>query len=230
MIRRDGWMRYCIWEHSATVRDLYRQRCRGETEEMTAHAQAAELLEQRVAAGDTLLDAGCGSGYFYHSLRARGIPAEYWGIDAAPTLIEIGRAELPAFGLPSDRLQAVRLEDLDGEFDHVVCINVLSNIDNYHRPLERLLRMARKRVVLRESLKHGAEYHYVRDNFLDPGAELNVHVNHYDLSEVCNFIRAYGFDVRQVTDRRTGGQPELVIGHLHYWTFLVADRIRPSGD
>jgi len=33
-----------------------------------------------------------------------------------------------------------------------------------------------------------------------------------------------------VTDRRTGGQPELVIGHLHYWTFLVADRIRPSGD
>jgi len=112
MIRRDGWMRYCIWEHSATVRDLYRQRCRGEAEEMTAHAQAAELLQDRASAGDTVLDAGCGSGYFYHSLRARGIPAHYWGIDAAPTLIEIGRAELPAFGLPADRLQAVRLEEL----------------------------------------------------------------------------------------------------------------------
>jgi SAM-dependent methyltransferase len=224
MIRRDGWMRYCIWEHSATVRDLYRQRCRGEAEEMTAHAQAAELLQQRVAAGDALLDAGCGSGYFYHSLRARGIPAQYWGIDASPTLIEIGRTELPAFGLPADRLQAVRLEDLDGEFDHIVCINVLSNIDNYHRPLERLLNMARKTVILRESLKDGAAYAYVRDEYLDPGAALSVHVNHYDRSEFCDFIRARGFKPTLIEDRRSGGQPELVIGYPHYWTFVIAER------
>ena len=224
MIRRDGWMRYCIWEHSATVRDLYRQRCRGEAEEMTAHAQAAELLQDRASAGDTVLDAGCGSGYFYHSLRARGIPAEYWGIDAAPTLIEIGRAELPAFGLPADRLQAVRLEDLDGEFDHVVCINVLSNIDNYHRPLERLLNMARKTVILRESLKDGAAYAYVRDEYLDPDVALSVHVNHYDRTEFCDFIRVHGFKPTLIEDRRSGGQPELVIGYPHYWTFVVAER------
>jgi SAM-dependent methyltransferase len=224
VIREDGWSRHWIWEHSASVRELYAKRCRKAVEEMTAHAQAAELLAPRVARGDVLLDAGCGSGYFWHSLVARGIDVEYWGIDAAPSLIEIGKEILPAYGLPPERLRALRLEDLDGDADHVVCINVLSNIDNYHRPLERLLKIARKSVILRESLKRGAEYHYVADRFLDPGVELNVHVNHYDLEEVCDFVRTRGFDVTTVVDRRTSGEPELVIGHPHYWTFLVADR------
>lgn len=193
---------------------------------MTAHAQAAELLQERFHDGDSVLDAGCGSGYFYHSLRARGMRAEYFGVDASATLLDIGRSIMPAFGLPAERLLHLRLEDLDGEVDHAVCLNVISNIDNYHRPLERLLRMARKSLVLRESLKHGGEYNYVRDEFLDEGAALNVHVNHYDLAEVSDFIGSYGFNVQHVIDRRTGGQPELTIGHPHYWTFLVADRVR----
>jgi ubiquinone/menaquinone biosynthesis C-methylase UbiE len=225
MIRGDGWKPYCIWERSATVRDLYLRRCRREAEEMTSHRQAVELLTSRVKLGETLLDAGCGSGYFYHALSSRGIPAEYWGVDAAPSLIEIGRTVLPAYGLPAERLQPWRIEDLDGTVDHTVCLNVLSNIDNYHRPLERLLQVTRRTVILRESLKQGAEYHYVEDRFLDPDVKLNVHVNHYDLEDVCNFIRAYGFTVRQVVDERTGGKPEDVIGYPHYWTFLVADRI-----
>jgi len=224
VIRDDGWSRYWIWEHSASVRELYAKRCHRAVEEMTAHAQAAELLVPRVARGDVLLDVGCGSGYFWHSLVARGIDVEYWGIDAAPSLIAIGREILPTYGLPAERLRVVRIEDLDGEVDHVVCVNVLSNIDNYHRPLERLLKLSRKSVVLRESLKHGAEYHYVADRFLDPGVDLNVHVNHYDLDEVCEFVRMHGFDVTTIVDQRTGGAPELVIDHPHYWTFLVADR------
>jgi ubiquinone/menaquinone biosynthesis C-methylase UbiE len=224
MIRRDGWTRYCIWEHSESVKALYRKRCRKEAEEMTAHAQAAELLASRVVAGDSLLDAGCGSGYFYHSLVARGIPADYWGIDAAPSLVEIGQEELPVFGLRRERIEVLRLEDLDGEFDHAVCINVLSNIDNYHRPLERLLKVARKTVLLRESLKDGAEYAYVEDRFLDPGVDLRVHVNHYDRREVVSFIESYGFRAELIVDRRTGGEPELVIGHPHHWTFVVAER------
>lgn len=228
MIRENGWRPYCIWEHSATVRDLYLRRCRREAEEMTSHRQAAELLALRVKPGDTLLDAGCGSGYFYHALSSRRIPAEYWGVDAAPSLIEIGRSVLPAYGLPSERLLPWRIEDLDGNVDHTVCLNVLSNIDNYHRPLERLLRMTKRSVILRESLKQGAEYHYVQDRYLDPDVTLNVHVNHYDVEDVCAFIRSYRFTVRQVIDERTGGKPEDVIGYPHFWTFLVADRL-PDG-
>lgn len=225
MIRDDGWQRYSLWEHSASLRELYARRCRLEAEEMTAHAQAAELLAPLVAPGDTVLDVGCGSGYLFHSLRSRGIPVEYHGIDASPSFVEIGRRELPAFGLPPERLRVLRIDDLDGEADHVVCINVLSNLDSFHRPLERFLRVARKSVILRESIADQAEYLYVRDENLDEGVDLWVHVNAYARDEVRAFVEERGFSVRYVEDRRSGGRPELVIGYPHHWTFLVAERL-----
>ena len=228
IVSRKGWERFSIWDHSTSVRELYARRCRREVEEMTAHAQAAELLSSRIEPGDSVLDVGCGGGYFYHSLSIRNLPVEYWGLDACKVFIDIGRDLLPGFGLPAERLIEARIEDLDGEVDHVVCLNVLSNIDNFHRPLERLLKIARKSVILRESLKEGGEYHYVRDDFLDAGADLKVHVNHYDLPEVTSFAGSYGFKTEIVIDRRSGGQSELVIGYPHYWTFVVADRIEPG--
>lgn len=223
-IRDEGFAQHNIWEHSATVRTLYRQRARDEAEEMTCAAQAAELLAPRVKPGDTLLDVGCGSGYFYHSLRKRAIPAEYHGIDATRCLIEIGQEELPLFGLPQARLATLRLEDLSGAVDHVVCINVLSNIDNFHKPLERLLKIARRTVLLRESIADTASYLYVRDRFLDAGLDLGVYVNTYGRGEIREFIASRGFAVREEADRRCGGMPEMVIGFPHHWTFLVATR------
>lgn len=107
---------------------------------------------------------------------------------------------------------------------HNLSLNVLSNLDNYHRPLERLLKCARKTVILRESCKEQASYAYVRDAYLDPGVDLKVYVNAYCLSEFMDFIRSYGFEVDCVLDRRTQGQPEMVIGYPHYWKFFVAQK------
>jgi SAM-dependent methyltransferase len=224
-IGADGWVRYSIWDHSQTVRDLYRARARDEAEEMTCAAQAVELLASRVKGGDTLLDIGCGSGYLVHSLRRRGIEVEYWGIDASPALIAIGREELPAFGVPAERLQMLRIEDLSGSVDHVVCMNVLSNIDHYARPLERLLHTARRSLILRESLGSPAFTSYVKDEYLDPDVDLKVYVNCYELQEVMDFVRSYGFSASDVLDERTQGETEMVIGHPHHWRFVVADRI-----
>lgn len=229
MIAAGGWPKFNIWEHSSTVRELYALRSQDRAEEMTCHAQAATLLAPHVTPGDTLLDAGCGSGYFHHSLRKRNIPVEYFGIDATSCFIELGQQHLPAFGLPAENLRTLRIEDLDAAVDHVACINVLSNIDNYHRPLERLLLAARKTVILRESCSDMASYRYVRDHFLDAGVALNVHVNTYAIAEFIAFIQSYGYDVRMVRDERTGDAAEMVIGYPHYWKFFVCTRTSQPG-
>ena len=224
MITTDGWSRYNIWEHSATVLELYTRRARGEAEEMTCSAQAAKLLSDYARPGQTVLDVGCGTGYFYHSLRLRGIPVEYYGIDATARFIQIGRAELSRHGLSEDRLRVGRIEDMGGSVDHVVCMNVLSNLDNFYRPLERMLNMARRSVILRESIKDGADYRYVVDAFLDGEKPLRVHVNAYDRAELRRFGDELGFDAQEVLDERTQGRPENVIGYPHYWTFMVFHR------
>ena len=90
----NGWAAHNIWQHSADTFELYRRRARDEAEEMTCAAQAAELIAELARPGESLLDAGCGTGYFFHSLRRRGIALEYHGIDATAPFIALGRASL----------------------------------------------------------------------------------------------------------------------------------------
>jgi ubiquinone/menaquinone biosynthesis C-methylase UbiE len=71
---------------------------------MTAHVQAMELLAPLAKPGETVLDVGCGAGYFFHSVARSNLGLEYYGIDASASLIAIGKEELPRFGLQADRL------------------------------------------------------------------------------------------------------------------------------
>jgi 2-polyprenyl-3-methyl-5-hydroxy-6-metoxy-1,4-benzoquinol methylase len=129
LIHNDGWGNFNIWDHSQTVLELYELRCRKIIEEMTCHAQAAELLQSLVKPGDDLLDVGCGTGYFFHSLRKRNIPVNYYGIDSTPRFITIAKKYLPEFGLHPNNLSNLRIEDMRADVDQVICNNVLTNID-----------------------------------------------------------------------------------------------------
>lgn len=187
---------------------------------MDCARQAAGLLAKHARAGETLLDAGCGSGYFYHSVHEMQL--DYTGIDAAPGLVRIGQEEMPSFGCNATRLICARIEDLQGRVDHVVCMNVLSNVDNFHRPLERLLSMTTRTLILRESIwDRPAEYLYVPDKFLDEGVDLFVHVNTYNTAEIARLGERMSFTVTSLLDERAQGQPEMVIGYPHRWSFMV---------
>lgn len=216
------------WANDARLLDLYRRRCRQEAEEMTCAAQAAEILAARVAPGERLLDAGCGGGYYYWSFRARGVAAAYHGLDYTPEMIDLARKELcPRAALPEMRFALGAIEDLDEPFDTIVCFNVLANSPHYARPLERLLRSARRRVLLRESLGDALVVAYTPDPFLDEGKRhIRIYHNTYPLDEVQAFVEDHGFTVTRIPDRRTGDGTEIVVGIPHRWRILLAERVQ----
>jgi cyclopropane fatty-acyl-phospholipid synthase-like methyltransferase len=224
MVKGGGFARYNTWAHSAALKELYRRRCLLQEEEMVCHRQAIEILQPLLTPGCSVLDIGCGSGYFYHSFRRRNLPVKYFGLDATNSFIELGRQCLSQYGLPTERLHCLRIDDFIGQADHVVCINVLSNIENFHRPLERMLDAAGNSVLLRESIAEKASYSFVQDLYLDAGAPCYVHVNTYSKTELKEFCFKRGFSVEFITDEYTSGQPKNVIDYPHYWTFMLAKR------
>lgn len=215
--------RYNPWANDRNTLALYRRRCRGEAEEMTCAAQAAEILAPLVVPDETLLDAGCGGGYYWHSLRSRGVAVEYHGLDYTPEMIELARAEM---GLPPERFTLGAIEDLDARFDNIVCFNVLTNSPHYAAPLERLLHSARKRLVLRESMGETLVVRYTPDPYLDEGKRhIRVYHNTYPIAEVTAFIEEHGFTVSRIVDRRSNDGTEMVVDIPHSWRILLAERV-----
>lgn len=193
---------------------------------MTCAAQAAEVLGARMEPGESLLDAGCGGGYYLWSFQRRGIDVDYHGIDYTPEMIELARSELaPRAGIDPDRFQVASIEGLEGEWDNVLCFNVLTNSPHYALPLERLLLGARKRILLRESLGDELTVRYTPDPYLDEGKRhIRVYHNTYPLEEVAGFMEEHGFRVTRIPDRRTGDGTEMVVDIPHQWRILLGER------
>lgn len=219
------------WANDSKLLDLYRARCRKEAEEMTCARQAAEILAPITKPGETLLDAGCGGGYYYWSFLKAGIDCEYLGLDYTPCMIDLARAEMTTLaGLPANRFRLGCITDLDETFDHIVCFNVLTNNPHYARPLERLAACARKTLLLRENLGDDLIVRYTADTFLDKGKRhIRVYHNQYPVREVAGLLEADGFDVRPIRDERSGDGTESVCGIPHSWRILLATRRASAG-
>jgi SAM-dependent methyltransferase len=113
----------------------------------------AGLLNARP--GETLLDVGCGTGYFSRRFsREAGLMVT--GIDIAPDMLELARGKAPDIAVT--RADATCLPFVDDAFDHVVAVTSLCFVADEGRALGEMARVARRRVVLgllnRRSLLH----------------------------------------------------------------------------
>ena len=220
-----------IWEHSQTVRELYATRANGQGE-MDAAAQAAEILApfiQKSNPKPRLLDAGCGSGYLWHSFQKHKLNLEYHGLDYSPSLIEIGQQILPSYGLPESHLKCGTIEDLQGEsFDLVVLINTLSFCPDFRQPLDRLASTNPQIILIRDNFGPETIIRWELDGYLDAGYNhLKAYWNQWSIPEVSTFLADYGYNITPITDRRTAGLEEMVVGKSYFWSWLLATRNNP---
>jgi 2-polyprenyl-6-hydroxyphenyl methylase/3-demethylubiquinone-9 3-methyltransferase len=75
--------------------------------------------------GKTALDVGCGAGLLCEPLARLG--AQVTGIDAAPEVIAVARDHAAAMGLEIDYRNAA-VEQLEGRFDIVTCMEVIEHV------------------------------------------------------------------------------------------------------
>lgn len=115
--------------------DTPRGRWIGETE----YALAARLLAARP--GDTLLDVGCGTGWFTRRAAADGLVVT--GLDPNPTWLDYARARSsPALSWVEGDARA--LPFADASFDHVLSIAALCFVDDERRAVADAVRVARR--------------------------------------------------------------------------------------
>jgi 2-polyprenyl-6-hydroxyphenyl methylase/3-demethylubiquinone-9 3-methyltransferase len=75
--------------------------------------------------GKSALDVGCGAGLLAEPLARLG--ANVTGLDAAPELIAVAREHAAARGLEID-YRAGELEELEGQFDLITCMEVIEHV------------------------------------------------------------------------------------------------------
>jgi len=214
-----------VWECSERILQEFLERTRGDVE-LTCMAQLAGILKELARPGETLLDAACGTGHLFNSLKKAGVPLEYHGIDLSRKLIRAGRAVLSERGLPSGRLRVRDILDCVERHDHVVCINTLEFLPHYHAYLDRLCRLARRTLTIRTSLADTERISYLLDGCLDePHNDLMLNFNTYCLAEVRDFIEARGFFTRMIPDAYVSGGSENVAGDKTlYRKIIVCER------
>ncbi len=115
------------WDPNGSERMLHRLnpvRLKYIRDQIDQHWQCDEC-SRRPLDGRTALDVGCGAGLLTEPLARLG--ARVSGIDASPELIAVAREHAAAMGLEVD-YHAGDVQELDGRFDLVTCLEVIEHV------------------------------------------------------------------------------------------------------
>lgn len=95
--------------------------------------------------GETLLDVGCGTGYFSRRF-AREAGLKVSGVDIDAGMLAVARGKAPGIGFALG--DAERLPFPDASFDHVVAVTSLCFVRNERQAIREMARVARHGVAL----------------------------------------------------------------------------------
>ena len=110
----------------------------GETE----YRLAARALDAQP--GETLLDVGCGTGWFSRRAAADGLVVS--GVDPNQGSLSFARAAAPALAWVKG--DARRLPFADASFDHVLSVAALCFVDDERKAVSECVRVARRRFAI----------------------------------------------------------------------------------
>jgi len=126
-------------------------------------ARRVEMLSGHLKPGMTILELGCGTGYFTRELAHSG--ADIVAIDVLPELLEIAKANCSAQNVRYEIQNAYALTYPDATFDSVVGSSVL-----HHLEIEEAVR------EIYRVLKPGGTIYFTEPNMLNPQIAIQKNV------------------------------------------------------
>ncbi len=126
-------------------------------------ARRVEMLSMHLRPGMSVLELGCGTGYFTRELARSG--ADVVAIDVSPDLLEIAKANCSAPNVRYEIQNAYELSYPDAVFDSVVGSSVL-----HHLEIEEAIR------EIYRVLKPGGTIYFTEPNMLNPQIAIQKNV------------------------------------------------------
>ena len=126
-------------------------------------ARRVKMLSKHLGLGMSVLELGCGTGYFTRELARSG--AEIVAIDVSPELLEIARANCSASSVRYEIQNAYDLSYPDAVFDSVVGSSVLHHLE-INEALREIYRV----------LKSGGTIYFTEPNMLNPQIAIQKNV------------------------------------------------------
>lgn len=145
----DKWR---VWDKEKSYGEVLYKRAVGELPEMESSKKIAVEVKKYIKNNDRVLDVGCGAGHYLRSLRRElsDISFSYTGLDATNDYIQLAKKAFAGDNkctfMVSD-IYDIRLQDNSHEL--VMCNNVLLHLPSIEKPLNELIRVAKRNVVVR---------------------------------------------------------------------------------
>lgn len=193
------------WSHWNTDPDsegFSYKRSAGALPAMSSTIQLTEILRDIYVPGMHVLDVGCATGHYLNGLLNLDPEILYHGIDATPEYIEAAKRFHE--NKRKSSFEVADIYDLpirhSGAFDVVFCCNVLLHLPSIKIPLQNLLRVSRRFLIVRTLISEESHMSYVvrDDKFDSTGTALSlIYQNTYSYQYLKSLFEE--FDVKNIS-------------------------------
>jgi SAM-dependent methyltransferase len=183
-------------------------------------AVAAQALRLMNLSMPTLLEIGCGNGYYYEVLtHLGGASIEYVGSDYSPAMVESARQRYPNLRFAIG--DAIELPFADGCFDVAWSGTVLMHIVNYGKAIEETCRIARRFCVFHSTpVLADAPTTFLSKNAYGTRVP-EVIINQ---AEFEHLLHEQGFAIRHILESLPYNAGNVVGGSVHTLTYVCEKR------